>query len=163
MQQELGVWIIGRSRGQKIVLQQDFVTERLNIHGETFQYRQLEGGFTQPNAQVCEKMLEWACGQAQGAGGDLLELYCGNGNFTLPLSRHFNRVLATEVSKTSVAAAQWNIATNHAHNIRIARLSAEEFSAAFAGGREFTRLKQNGIELADYDFSTILLTASRRR
>ncbi|WP_042226161.1 tRNA (uridine(54)-C5)-methyltransferase TrmA [Kingella kingae] len=161
LQQELGVWIIGRSRGQKIVLQQDFVTERLNVHGETFQYRQLEGGFTQPNAQVCEKMLEWACEQAQGAGGDLLELYCGNGNFTLPLSRHFNRVLATEVSKTSVAAAQWNIAANHAHNIRIARLSAEEFSAAFAGGREFTRLKQNGIELADYDFSTIFIDPPR--
>ncbi|EIC14207.1 tRNA (uridine(54)-C5)-methyltransferase TrmA [Kingella kingae] len=161
LQQELGVWIIGRSRGQKIVLQQDFVTERLNVHGETFQYRQLEGGFTQPNAQVCEKMLEWACEQAQGAGGDLLELYCGNGNFTLPLSRHFNRVLATEVSKTSVAAAQWNIAANRADNIRIARLSAEEFSAAFAGGREFTHLKQNGIELADYDFSTIFIDPPR--
>ncbi|MDK4680635.1 tRNA (uridine(54)-C5)-methyltransferase TrmA [Kingella negevensis] len=161
LQDELGIHIIGRSRGQKIVLSQDYVTEKLNVHGETFQYRQLEGGFTQPNAKVCEKMLEWACDQAQGATDDLLELYCGNGNFTLPLSRRFNRVLATEVSKTSVAAAQWNIQANQADNIVIARLSAEEFSAAFSGSRNFQRLAQNGVVLADYDFSTIFIDPPR--
>ncbi|PCO26268.1 hypothetical protein, partial [Morganella morganii] len=32
----------------------------------------------------------------------LLELYCGNGNFTLPLSLKFKRVLATELAKSSV-------------------------------------------------------------
>lgn len=70
------------------------------------------GSFTQPNAAVCRKMLEWACRAAEGLGGDLLELYCGNGNFTLPLSRYFRQVLATEISKTSVSAAQWNIEAN---------------------------------------------------
>lgn len=161
LQDTLDIFIIGRSRGQKIVLSQDFVTEKLNVHGETFVYKQLEGGFTQPNARVCEKMLEWACDQALGASGDLLELYCGNGNFTLPLSRHFKRVLATEVSKTSVAAAQWNIQANGANNIAIARLSAEEFSAAYAGKRDFQRLSAQGISLKDYDFSTIFIDPPR--
>lgn len=55
LQAQLGVWIIGRSRGQKVVLAQDFVTEKLNVGGETFCYRQIEGSFTQPNAEVCEK------------------------------------------------------------------------------------------------------------
>ena len=87
LQRELGVFLIGRSRGQKIVLSQDFVTEKLDVMGSEFRYRQYEGTFTQPNARVCEKMLAWACSQAQGADGDLLELYCGNGNFTLPLAR----------------------------------------------------------------------------
>ncbi|ULJ61738.1 tRNA (uridine(54)-C5)-methyltransferase TrmA [Wielerella bovis] len=161
LQDELGIFIIGRSRGQKIVLQQDYVTEKLTVHGETFQYRQLEGGFTQPNARVCEKMLQWACDQAADAHGDLLELYCGNGNFTLPLSRRFQRVLATEVSKTSVAAAQWNIQANQADNIAIARLSAEEFAAAFSGCRDFQRLAAQGICLKDYDFSTIFIDPPR--
>ena len=161
LQEKLGIWIIGRSRGQKWVLTQDFVTERLQVQGREWQYRQIEGSFTQPNAYVCEKMLAWACDCAQDLGGDLLELYCGNGNFTLPLSQHFRRVLATEVSKTSVSAAQWNIAANQVQNIAIARLSAEEFTEAYLGKREFRRLQEQGIVLADYRFSTIFIDPPR--
>ncbi|WP_373741723.1 tRNA (uridine(54)-C5)-methyltransferase TrmA [Neisseria sp.] len=161
LQRGLGIAVIGRSRGQKIVLSRDFVTEKLRVGTREFVYRQTEGGFTQPNARVCEKMLEWACGAAQGLGGDLLELYCGNGNFTLPLSQHFHRVLATEVSKTSVNSALWNIETNGCANIRIARLSAEEFTEAYTGGREFRRLQEAGIALSDYRFSTVFVDPPR--
>ena len=165
LQNTFGIGIIGRSKGQKIVLGQDFVTEQLTVYGETFSYRQTEGSFSQPNARVCEKMLEWACAQAEKAActppRDLLELYCGNGNFTLPLSRRFRRVLATEVSKTSVAAAQWNIQANGTDNIAIARLSAEEFTEAYTGARDFQRLAAQGIRLSDYDFSTIFIDPPR--
>ncbi|MGF6147048.1 tRNA (uracil(54)-C(5))-methyltransferase [Kingella potus] len=161
LQQRCGIALIGRSKGQKIVLSRDFVSEAFLVNGQLFRYRQPEGGFSQPNAAVCVKMLEWACGCAQGLGGDLLELYCGNGNFTLPLARHFRRVLATEVSKTSVQAAQWNIEANGADNIRIARLSAEEFAQAASGSREFRRLREQGISLADYAFSTVFVDPPR--
>ena len=161
LQQDLGISIIGRSRGQKIVLSQDFVTEELEVADRRFRYRQTEGSFTQPNAAVCQSMLTWACQSAQGLGGDMLELYCGNGNFTLPLSQHFRRVLATEVSKTSVAAAQWNIEANGCDNIAIARLSAEEFTEAYQGAREFRRLQESGIRLVDYAFSTVLVDPPR--
>ena len=157
----LGIHIIGRSRGQKIVLSQDFVTEALAVNGKTFRYRQIEGSFTQPNAQVCQKMLTWACDATQNLGKDLLELYCGNGNFTLPLSQHFNQVLATEVSKTSVNAAQWNIEANRITNLKIARLSAEEFTEAYTQNREFRRLQEQGIDLKNYDFSTIFVDPPR--
>lgn len=161
LQQQLDISVIGRSRGQKIVLKQDYVTETLKVGNRDFHYRQIEGGFTQPNAAVCQKMLEWACGAAEGLGGDLLELYCGNGNFTLPLSEKFERVLATEISKTSVGAAQWNIEANGIGNIKIARLSAEEFTEAYTGKREFKRLKEGGIALTDYAFSTIFVDPPR--
>lgn len=161
LQAELGVFIIGRSRGQKIVLQQDFVTEKLQAAGRSFVYRQIEGSFTQPNAYVCQSMLAWACECANGLGGDLLELYCGNGNFTLPLATRFRRVLATEVSKTSVNAALWNIEANGSGNVEIARLSAEEFTEAYRGSREFRRLQEQGIVLADYAFSTIFVDPPR--
>ncbi|WP_118789791.1 tRNA (uridine(54)-C5)-methyltransferase TrmA [Neisseria lactamica] len=161
LQQQLDISVIGRSRGRKIVLKQDYVTETLRVGNQDFRYRQIEGGFTQPNAAVCQKMLEWACGVAEGLGGDLLELYCGNGNFTLPLSEKFERVLATEISKTSVGAAQWNIEANRIGNIKIARLSAEEFTEAYTGKREFKRLKEGGIALTDYAFSTIFVDPPR--
>ncbi|MDO5638792.1 MAG: tRNA (uridine(54)-C5)-methyltransferase TrmA [Neisseria sp.] len=161
LQDGLGIRIIGRSRGQKIVLAQDFVTEKLEVGGQTFVYRQIEGSFTQPNAEVCRKMLAWACDCADGLGGDMLELYCGNGNFTLPLATRFRRVLATEVSKTSVNAALWNIEANRSGNVQIARLSAEEFTEAYNGGREFRRLQEQGIVLADYAFSTIFVDPPR--
>ncbi len=161
LQNALGIAIIGRSRGQKVVLAQDFVTEKLTVNEQTFVYRQIEGSFTQPNAYVCEKMLTWAVDCADGLGGDMLELYCGNGNFTLPLATRFTRVLATEVSKTSVNAALWNIEANSSDNVQIARLSAEEFTEAYLGSREFRRLQEQGIVLADYRFSTIFVDPPR--
>src|SRR5690606_31317582 len=104
--------LIGRSRGQKFVLSDEFVIEELAVFDRRYQYKQIESSFTQPNAQVCQKMLEWACEAAEQSDKDLLELYCGNGNFTLPLSTRFRRVLATELAKSSVYAAEWNIEQN---------------------------------------------------
>lgn len=77
-------------------------------------------------------MLGWVRQQAAGLGGDLLELYCGNGNFTMALAPLFGRVLATEVSKTSVLAAQYNINANCIDNIAIVRMSSDEISGALS-------------------------------
>ena len=85
-------------------------------------------------------MIEWACERATGLAGDLLELYCGNGNFTLPLSLHFDEVIATELSKTSIRAARENLAENTIGNVEMIRLSAEEVTEAMQGKREFRRL-----------------------
>lgn len=161
LEQELNIKIIGRSRGQKTVLSDDFVVEKLKVNDREFIYKQIENGFTQPNAKVCEKMLEWACDVAQPAQGDLLELYCGNGNFTLPLAQYFPKVLATELAKSSVYAAQWNIEQNALDNIQVARLSAEEFTEAYNGTREFRRLKEQDIELSSYDFDTVFVDPPR--
>jgi tRNA (uracil-5-)-methyltransferase len=88
------------------------------------------------------QMLEWALSATEGSTGDLLELYCGNGNFSLALARNFERVLATEIAKPSVAAAQYNIAANHIDNVQIIRMAAEEFTQAMNGVREFNRLQE---------------------
>ena len=75
-------------------------------------------------------MLEWAIDCTRDSQGDLLELYCGNGNFSLALAQNFRRVLATELAKPSVESAQYNIAANKIDNVQILRLSAEEFTQA---------------------------------
>lgn len=47
----------------------------------------------------------------------LVELYCGNGNFTIPLANNFNSVVATEVSKVSIEAAKKNLEDNCVKNV----------------------------------------------
>lgn len=157
----LNIKLIGRSRGQKFVLSDEYVVEQLQVFDRTYTYKQIESSFTQPNAQVCQKMLEWACTVAEHSVQDLLELYCGNGNFTLPLSTRFRRVLATELAKSSVYAAQWNIEQNQIENIQVARLSAEEFTQAYNGEREFRRLQEANIDLSSYDFDTVFVDPPR--
>jgi len=156
---ELGVQLIGRSRGKKTALERDWLLERFELDGRQLSYQQIEGSFTQPNGKVNRQMLSWACRQAGGLGGDLLELYCGNGNFTVALAPLFRRVLATEVSKSSVQAANYNLAANQVGNVAVVRLSSEEVSAAIAGSKTFTQLRD--IDLGQYAFSTIFVDPPR--
>lgn len=90
---------------------------------------------------------------------DLLELYCGHGNFTIPLAAKFNRVLASEISKSSIANARINCELNGVCNAQFVRLSADELMSAFARRREFERLK--GIDIFSYDFSHVLIDPPR--
>jgi tRNA (uracil-5-)-methyltransferase len=159
IRERLGVSMIGRSRKQKRVLGQDFVTESLQVDGREYRYQQIESSFTQPNAQVCEKMLAWAVANTRQCGGDLVELYCGNGNFTLPLAANFERVMATELAKSSVHSARYNMQLNGVNNIDIARMSSEEFSQALDKVREFRRLKD--IDLDSFNFTTIFVDPPR--
>lgn len=155
----LGIQLIGRSRGKRLVLDRDYVTERLTVAGREYSYRQPEGAFTQPNGGVNQHMLNWAYEALVQQDDDLLELYCGNGNFTLPLSTRVRKVLATEISKTSVNAALANLDDNGIDNIELVRLSAEELTQALNGTREFRRLAN--IELDDYNFGTVFVDPPR--
>lgn len=159
VQNKLNIFIIGRSKNQKIVAGQDFVIEQLDVDGKQFRYQQIESGFTQPNGHVCEKMLTWAVNKSRHWSGDLIELYCGNGNFTLPLSQNFNRVLATELAKPSAKSALYNMELNHVSNVAIARLSSAEFSQAMDKVRKFNRLE--GIDLDSYNFTSIFVDPPR--
>ncbi|QQE88167.1 tRNA (uridine(54)-C5)-methyltransferase TrmA [Azotobacter chroococcum] len=156
---ELEASIVGRSRGQRIVVGRDYVEEELEVAGRRFRYRQPEGAFTQPNGVVCQKMLNWAFEALGERDDDLLELYCGNGNFTLPLATRVRRVLATEISKTSVNAALANLDDNGVDNVTLVRLSAEELTQALNEVRPFRRLA--GIDLKGYDFGSVFVDPPR--
>ena len=153
--------IIGRSRRQKQVLGRDFVEEVLPIHGRNYHYRQYEQSFSQPNARVNIHMIEWACEQASSRRGDLLELYCGNGNFTLPLAQHFDHVIATELSKTAIRAAQANLAENAIDNVHLIRFSAQEVTQAMQAQRTFRRLSDLPRPLHEYALDTLLVDPPR--
>lgn len=104
-------------------------------------------------------MLGWAFEAMGERDDDLLELYCGNGNFTLPLATRARQVLATEISKTSVNAALHNLEENGVDNVRLVRLSAEELTQALNDVRPFRRLE--GIDLKSYDFGTVFVDPPR--
>ncbi len=151
--------IIGRARKQKIDLDCDYVIEELLVNGKKLVYKQVENSFTQPNASVAVKMLEWAIDVTKNSTGDLLELYCGNGNFSIALSPNFKKVLATEMATPSVLAAQYNITANNIKNLQIIRMSAEDFSDAMAGKRDYNRLKN--VDLKSYECDTIFVDPPR--
>ena len=125
---------MGRSRKQKLIIGGDWVQETLQVNDRSYQFKQPEQAFSQPNGKVNEKMLAWAMAASRELHGDLLELYCGIGNFTLPLSGCYDRILATEVSKVATRAANENLAENGIGNVALARLSAEEMTQALTGG-----------------------------
>jgi len=160
LEDELGISLIGRSRKQKVVISEEYVTEELTVADNIYKYRYYESGFTQPNPTVNVKMIEWAMERARGAcSGDLLESYCGLGNFTIPLSKLFTKVLATEISKSSIKSAKENCKLNGVDNIEFVRLSSEEMTQALNRDREFTRLRE--VDLDSYEFSCVLVDPPR--
>jgi len=156
---ELSIYIIGRSRKQKVVIGQDYITESLNINGDEYKFNHIENSFTQPNSKVNEQMIEWALQNSPSDDGDLLELYCGAGNFTIPFAKKFNKVLATEISKSSINAAKSNMVLNNVNNIEFVRMSVEEFTQALDGVREFRRMKN--IDINSYNIKTIFVDPPR--
>lgn len=158
---QLSISLIGRSRGQKVTLTQDWVEESLTINNQVYRYKQPEQAFIQPNASVNERMIEWAMAQVGSQDSDLLELYCGIGNFTIPLATQFRSVLATEVSKVATRAAVDNLTLNNVNNVEFARLSAEEMTIAMAGTRKFRRLAELQRPLEDYKLQTVFVDPPR--
>ncbi|MDX4048731.1 tRNA (uridine(54)-C5)-methyltransferase TrmA [Aliarcobacter skirrowii] len=159
IEQKFNIKIIGRSKKQKIVLSKNFIEESLNIENKSFRFNYEENGFTQPNTSVNIKMIEWVLNNTLNSSKDLCELYCGGGNFTIPLSKKFNKVLATEISKTSIKSALRNCSLNGINNIEFIRMSSEEFVEALNEVRAFNRLKN--IDLKSYDFDTIFMDPPR--
>lgn len=159
LKDKFGIDIIGRSRKKKVILDRDFVIETMNINGRDYIYKQVENAFSQPNGEVCRSMIQWALDASQSAGGDMVELYCGNGNFTLPLAQNFRRVVAIEISKTSVYAAQYNIEANNIDNVDVVRISSEEFSQVLSGQIKKRRTKD--LDLESCEFTTVLVDPPR--
>jgi tRNA (uracil-5-)-methyltransferase len=144
---------IGRARKQKVLVDRDFVLEQLTVDQRQLIYKQVENSFSQPNGAVNQQMLNWACGisrhiaAAAQQNTDLLELYCGNGNFSLALAPYFRKVVATELSKVSIKAAEFNIAANQISNVQVLAMSAEDVSAALQTGNQLKHLDLSAMQL----------------
>ncbi len=139
-----------RKKGRKFVFDKNYLIEELDIDGKVYKYKIIENTFSQPNREINKKMIGWALRNSASLKGDLVELYCGNGNFTIPLSENFNKVIATEINPESIQAATFNAEINKRDNISFMAMSAAEFSS----------LKSNGF-FRGYDLKNVLIDPPR--
>jgi 23S rRNA (uracil1939-C5)-methyltransferase len=73
--------------------------------------------FTQVNIDINRLMVRRALQLLDPGPEDrVLDLFCGLGNFTLPLARHAGRVVGIEGDPGLVARARDNALHNHVHN-----------------------------------------------
>ena len=156
---ELNISIIGRSKNRKIIIGNNYVTETYQYQDKKFSIKLYEQCFSQTNPFICDSMLSWVIGNIQSFENDLMELHCGLGTFTIPLSRYFNKVLATENSRPSIQALHENVKLNNIENVYTGRLSGKETIEAFKGVRIFRRLKD--IDLEQFEIDSIFLDPPR--
>lgn len=108
------LWLHGDGEPQPVDLTQT-LGYRLQQWDLELAYR--PGDFVQVNAGVNEAMvaqaLEWLAPQADER---VLDLFCGLGNFALPLARQVREVVAVEGVTTMVERAAQNAVSNKLHN-----------------------------------------------
>jgi len=96
----------------------------------TFRYRVSHGAFFQVNDPMLPVLQTTA---TQGLTGKrALELFCGVGFFTLPISRNFEQVEVVEGNPFAVNDLEENLRQNGVENCRI---SGSDLSAALRAGR----------------------------
>jgi 23S rRNA (uracil1939-C5)-methyltransferase len=89
---------------------------RLDDYGLEMQFR--ANDFTQVNVEINRKMIKLAIELLQLNESDqVLDLFCGLGNFTLPVARHAGKVLGIEADDYLVKAAQQNAQRNALDNV----------------------------------------------
>ena len=95
-----------------------------------FRYRVSHGTFFQVNDPMLSVLQSTA---TQGlAGKRALELFCGVGFFTLPLSRNFEHVEVVEANPAAVADLEENLRENRIENCRI---SCSDLSGTLKAGQ----------------------------
>ena len=127
------LWLHGEDGPQPVDLSQA-LGYRLEQWDLELAYR--PGDFVQVNAGVNEAMvaqaLEWLAPQADER---VLDLFCGLGNFALPLAREVREVVAVEGVAAMVERAAHNAVSNNVHNVHFfqADLSQPLQDAKWAG------------------------------
>ena len=156
IENKLPINVIGRSKKQLLASNLTELEDYIDINPSYYLY-QNDKTFYQPNAFLMPKMVQLVISLIKNPR-DLLELYCGSGTFTIPLSYTFNNIFATENNRDSISYLKKSISKNDIENIYYARLSDIELMDALKG-RIFRRLED--VDLENFDFSHILVDPPR--
>ena len=91
------------------------------------------GSFSQINLEQNRVLVDTVVSLAELTGAEcVLDLYCGMGNFSLPLSRRARHVVGVEESVTSIVTARENSRLNGIDNVEFFNRSAEGALATFS-------------------------------
>ncbi len=128
------------------VLGRRFCRYSLDVCGGTVCLSSTFGGFIQANLQVDSALVEYVASLAAGAR-NILDLYSGSGNFSIPLAAVAKKVTAVEKSGRLVSLGRINAKKNRLDNVRFLAMDANEAVRSF--GRDGN------------DFDTIVLDPPR--
>ena len=91
---------------------------RYSLPNQDLELAFLPGDFTQVNTDINRKMVSHALEMLQAKNSDrVLDLFCGVGNFTLPLARHAGTVVGVEGDAGLVQRARDNAQRNGLENV----------------------------------------------
>lgn len=99
--------------------------EEMTFEAFGTKYRFDARSFFQANRFMIEALIEEVVGQE--SGGLAVDLFCGIGLFTLPLSERFESVIGVESSKRSFGFAEKNTAAAGRTNIRLHNQRVKQF------------------------------------
>lgn len=86
------------------------------------------GGFAQINLEQNRRLVEMVLREAQLCDDDtVLDLYCGMGNFSLPIARQAKRVIGVEGYEPSIASAKKNAIVAGCENVMFHSCRVENF------------------------------------
>ncbi len=117
----------------------EFYTNELSltIRGEVYNYN--AEAFFQINPSLLEPLIDFALGDAWGE--TVLDLYCGAGLFTLPLSRRFKNVTGVEANPVAARFARRNLQRAGLNNARVITATVTDwFRSARSGPVQFVLL-----------------------
>jgi len=117
-------------------LQPENSTLSYALPGEGIELEFVPTDFTQVNAEINRQMVSRVLQLLAPEGGDrVLDLFCGLGNFTLPLARHAGEVVGIEGDAGLVARARGNAIRNGIGNaaFHVADLAVNQVEAPWAG------------------------------
>ena len=95
----------------------------LTISGEVYNYN--AEAFFQINPSLLGPLIDFALRDA--SGDTVVDLYCGAGLFTLPLSRRFNRVIGVEANSAAARFARRNLQRAGLSNARVIAASVTDW------------------------------------
>jgi len=162
LSEQLRASVVLRARGQRIISRgrNSYLVHNSQVGDRCFSQHLLEGGFFQVNLRLNRLMQRWVQQQTRRALGtrdtDLLELFCGNGNFTLPAAGNFRRVLATELNQYAVRAATSCAQKAGIQNVTFKKLKAEDVDIGDSS------VSAAGKGSSHFDFRTLLVDPPRK-
>ena len=103
----------------------------LTIRGEVYNYN--AEAFFQINPSLLGPLIEFALGDASGE--TVLDLYCGAGLFTLPLSRRFEKVIGVEANPAAARFARRNLQRAGLPNAHVITATVTDWFRSYGSGR----------------------------
>ncbi|MDR0477178.1 MAG: methyltransferase domain-containing protein, partial [Desulfobulbaceae bacterium] len=95
------------------------------------------GGFSQVNIEqnhaLLQRVVSWA---ALGKDDSVLELFCGSGNFSMPLARRAKSLVGVEGQGAAIRQARDNARLAGLDNCRFEKAKVHDFCRALAAGGE---------------------------